>query len=73
MNCVHHFVLETPSGSPFCSGKCKKCGEKKDNFRTSTEDWTFVPEGKYKNITVAGQFTSERGKRASAKSREVAS
>lgn len=66
--CQHHYVLDTPSGSPTCYGKCKKCGHDKDTFRTSTEDWTFVPDGKHKNITVGGQFTSETGKRANQKS-----
>ena len=69
MTCAHHWLLDSPSGGPTCWGECKKCGIRSNHHRTSTDDYTFVPENKYKNSTTAGQFTSEGGKKANQKSR----
>ena len=59
-NCIHYWMIESPdeaykrSGSgKFSSGKCKHCGEKRDNFMNIIDYRTWnnhgLPYGRNKN------------------------
>ena len=37
-NCVHHWHIETPNGTPYCKGTCIKCGATRDDFAASFEE-----------------------------------
>lgn len=35
--CVHHWMVESPSGSKYSSGTCKHCGTTRSDFNNSIE------------------------------------
>lgn len=67
--CAHHFVLDTPTGKPTCSGICRKCGEVRHTFRTSLDDaGVFSVSEKYGASPFYGGFSREQAQSAAAKS-----
>jgi len=67
--CAHHWILDTPSGKPFCSGYCRKCGATSDRHRTSLDDaGVFSVSEKYGASPFYGGFSREQAQAAAAKS-----
>lgn len=56
VECVHHWIIETPSeGHTFVPGTCKKCGTTQP-FRAGTED-----KDKHGNPTTGGNHPLNQG------------
>lgn len=65
MTCVHHWVLETPNGTPAVGAVCKKCGAEK-LMRASCE-FDVAPQGDWKAIkerTWEARLRSDKAKEA---------
>lgn len=39
--CVHHWIIDTPSGGKYSKGKCKKCRLVKVDFLNSEQEMDF--------------------------------
>ena len=47
-DCAHHWILESPTGGTFVTGRCRKCGVERGDFRAglaSDVDWMLKRDG----------------------------
>ena len=60
--CVHHWMIEPPSGSKYSSGTCKHCGVTRDDFANSATYSEWYGFNKYRPKRDMNKATTRQKK-----------